>query len=462
VGIITNDPFSRPQAVLNAARRIRLGVERRSTSDFYNGVRDFAGCLNQAEKSSFGLFHAFISVFEFAVTYVLCVASPHKAIVLPWSWAMLHLPRIMQSHAKSQLTSKEIRTHMSALNIINATFSTLHQQINVYLDNGILRFQGFGRAYRSAGAMIVINKRRSTELLSTIILNTDTWPNQASEYRDMRTLTHSTLRSNMPQGMSLDLYDKDKFRLSCIRAYEPYNDKDGLCVITLNDEVTPRPLRPFIDGKAMFSTLSEIVTLANLASTPGPTRPGEAQQGEEYTESELNVIVDVQKRWRKVMKAYPINRRYLQTPAGQYTVQLVEVCNRVFASGVVAFWPIQQKLIMRKVIFMDLFNLIMALDGVLGHLRELQNKWRQEFNNNHSIAQVEELTLIRDKIVSLVENLETVRCDWALQRIQHTVLSTAPDKVSASARGAYRAIMLADEEIQETLIRVEVVADSSL
>jgi hypothetical protein len=71
------------------------------------------------------------------------------------------------------------------------------------------------------------------------------------------------------------------------------------------------------------------------------------------------------------MKAYPINRRYLQTPAGQYTVQLVEVCNRVFASGVVAFWPIQQKLIMRKVIFTDLFNLIMALDGVLGHLREL-------------------------------------------------------------------------------------------
>jgi hypothetical protein len=460
--MMIRDPFSKPQLPLHAARRIRSAVDRRNPGDFYCSVRDFAAQLNQADKSSLGSFHTILSVLEFAVTYVLFIANPHKGIVLPWSWAMLHLPRIMQSQVLFSFTSKEIRTHLSALTIINAAFAALLEQTNGCLEKGILRFHAVGRVVHDPTPMNIIVKRRCTELLTTIIVNMDTWPNQSLDYRDMKKVAYSTLRSNMPQGMSLEWGSNDKFRQSCIRGYKPYNDKDGLCVITLDDEEpAPPALRPFVHDKAQFSTLSDVLTLAKLAAIPQITGQGETPQGEDYTENELKEIIKVQQRWRKVMSASRINRQYRQTRTGHYTTELVEICSRVFGIETALTWPFAKKLFMRKVIFTDVFKLIMSLEGVLDHLRELVNEWRQEFNNNHSIAKLEELTLIRDKIMYLDGNIENLRCDWALGGIRQMVLSTAYGKVSSSARKAQRTVMAAGEEIEETLLRIGVVAETN-
>ena len=457
------DPLYGPQAALKSIQRIRSAVARRNTGEFYNGVRDFAACLNQGDKSSFGLFHALLSVLEFAVAYVLCVANPDNGIVLPWSWTMLHLPKIMQSRVKFPFTPKEVRTHLSALRITNSTFCKLLHQINNMLEKGVFRFQGKGRTIHNPREMTLIIKRRCFELLTTIIINMDTWPNQSPDYKDMKALVYRTLRSNMPQGMSLDFSTKDKFRQSCIRAYAPYNNKDGLCIITLNDEdFAPLTLRQFMDEGAEFAMLSEVVALAKLAATPQPTAPGEGPQVGEYTESELQVIIKVQQRGRKMVKANHINRQYRQTPIGNYTARLVRVCRNVFGNRTAAAWPREKKIAMRAAIFTDVLTLIMFMDGVLDHLRELKDQWRLEFNNDHSIAKLEELTLIRDKIMSLDENLENLRSEWSFGGIQQIMLSTTRGKVSSSTRRATNTLKRADGEIEETLVRIGAVAESGL
>jgi hypothetical protein len=374
----------------------------------------------------------------------------------------------MQSQAKLPVEVKEIRVHLSSLHIINHAFETLLHQINLYIDRGELKLRGMGYATHNPTSMNIMIKRRCTELLTTMIINIDAWPIEKapSEYRDMRRKAHSTIRSNMSPGMSIDFTSIDKLRQSFISAYKSYNNKDGLCVITLDDEEPgAQALRLFLNDKAQFSGLSQVLTLAKLAVVHQPTGQGEVQ-GDGYTESGLKAIIRVQQRWRKVVNACRINLNYRQTRIGHCTCELVELCSQVFSGETEETWPFTRKLCMRKVIFTDVLKLIMSLYGVLDDLRNLRNEWRNEweneFSNHHSIAKVEELTLIRDKIMSLGANIENLRCDWAFSGIRQMVLSTPHGKVSAAARKAQRGAIAAGEEIQETLLRIGAVAEASL
>ena len=117
----------------------------------------------------------------------LCIASPGRGIVIPWSWALQHLSTIMQSPAKDYVfKDREIRVHTTDLMNIILSFCNLMEQVENALTNGILRFQGLGRS----NLPIPIVKRRCTELLATVNLNLNHWPKQPIGFKETEKLVN--------------------------------------------------------------------------------------------------------------------------------------------------------------------------------------------------------------------------------------------------------------------------------
>lgn len=228
---ISRDPFATPQTGLNAAEKIRLAVERREVSTF---VREYLPSIiedplilySTTEFEStpgislqlvinlflghimqFFLFWNMQSHMQYVYRYKLlvyqannihqlCVANPDHGIVLPWSWAMLHLPRVLHPDLRyPKFSSTEIRIHMNLLTTINNYFCMFLNQVNAALDEGILNFHGDRHAFpwNQKREMSIIFKRRSTELLMTVIVNLNHWAHPPTDYIGMKNLARRVL-----------------------------------------------------------------------------------------------------------------------------------------------------------------------------------------------------------------------------------------------------------------------------
>ncbi|KAJ5375537.1 DNA helicase UvrD-like C-terminal, partial [Penicillium concentricum] len=452
-------PLALPCTTLNAAERIRSAVGRRHGQDFHNGVNAFLQCLEKTPKSSLGSLHAVLSVLEFAATYILCIANPGRGIVVPWSWALQHLSTIMQSPAKDYtFKDREIRVHTTDLMNIVVSFCNLMEQVEHALTNGTLRFQGMGRS----GFPIPIIKRRCTELLTTVNLNLNHWPKQPIGFKEMEKVVNRTLRSLIPPGMALELSNSDRFRQSCIREYAAYNLKDELCVIALDDRKSaPLFLRSFTQGNAKFAQLSDILRVSRIAEDPLSMGLGEDWQVDEYTGYELDMITNLQRRWRKVMKILANNRRRAQTREGK----LIQHFHEMFAIRMsvlpAAAWSTLDKIHMRKVVFTDCMKITMSLDGVLASFRQLKDRWRQQFDSNWSTTKLEELSVIRGRILPIDGQLEYIIEHWSPKGIEEGMMTIQAENLGISAREAQRALWAVQREIEIIQSQVDIIAKSA-
>ncbi|KGO54138.1 DNA helicase, UvrD-like, C-terminal [Penicillium expansum] len=452
-------PLALSLTALNAAERIRSAVARRHAQDFHNGVSAFAQCLEKTPKSSLGSLHAVLSVLEFAATYVLCIANPGRGIVIPWSWALQHLSTIMQSPAKDYgFKDREIRVQTTDLMSIVISFCNLMEQVESALTNGVLRFQGLGRS----NLPIPIVKRRCTELLTTVNLNLNHWPKQPIGFKEMEKVVNKTLRSTLiPPGMALEFSNSDRFRQSCIREYAAYNHKDELCVIALDDRKSaPLFLRSFTQGNAKFAQLSDILQVSRIAENPLSMGLGEEWQVDEYTGYELDMITNLQRRWRQVMKVLENNRFRAQTREGKLVQHFHKVCMRRMSVLPAAAWSTRDKIHMRKVIFTDGMKIAMALDGVLDNFRQLKERWRQQFDSNWSTAKLEELSVIRGRILPIDGQLEYIVEHWSPKGIDEGMMTVPAQDLGSSAREAQRALWAVQREIEIIRSQVEIIAKS--
>lgn len=88
----------------------------------------------------------------------------------------------MQSPEKNRVfNDREIRTHTSILMIIMNKFCDLLDQLEDAIGRGQVRFQGIGRSFWS----VPIVKRRCIELLATMSLNLNHWPNPPVGFKDV-------------------------------------------------------------------------------------------------------------------------------------------------------------------------------------------------------------------------------------------------------------------------------------
>ncbi|EKV12225.1 TPR and ankyrin repeat-containing protein 1 [Penicillium digitatum PHI26] len=453
-------PLALPLTALNAAERIRSAVARRHAQDFHNGVSAFVQCLEKTPKSSLGSLHAVLSVLEFAATYILCIANPGRGIVIPWSWALQHLSTIMQSPAKDYgFKDREIRVQTTDLMKIVTSFCSLMEQVESALTNGILRFQGLGRS----NLPIPIVKRRCTELLTTVNLNLNHWPKQPIGFKEMEKVVNKTLRSTLiPPGMTLEFSNSDRFRQSCIREYAAYNHKDELCVITLDDRKSaPLFLRSFTQGNAKFAQLSDILQVSRIAENPLCMGLEEDWQIDEYTGYELDMIINLQRRWRQVMKVLENNRCREQTREGKLVQHFHEVCTRRMSILPAASWSTRDRIHMRRVIFTDGVKIAIALDNVLDSFRQLKGRWRQQFDSNWSTAKLEELSVIRGRILPIDGQLEYITEHWSPKGIEEGMMTVPAQDLGSSAREAQRALWAVQREIEIIRCQVEIIAKSA-
>ena len=129
--------------------------------------------------------------------------------------------------------------------------------------------------------------------------------------------------------MALEFSNSDRFRQSCIREYAAYHHKDELCVVALDDRKSaPLFLRSFTQGNAKFAQLSDILQMSRIAENPLSMGLGEDLQIDEYSGYELDMITNLQRRWRKVMEVLENNRRRAQSGEGKLIQFFHEVCTR--------------------------------------------------------------------------------------------------------------------------------------
>ncbi|CAP86579.1 Pc20g12500 [Penicillium rubens Wisconsin 54-1255] len=453
-------PLALPLTTLNAAERIRSAVARRNAQAFHNGISTFVQCLEKTPKSSLGSLHAVLSVLEFSATYILCIANPGRGIVVPWSWALQHLSTIMQSPAKDYgFKDREIRVHTTDLMNVVISFCNLMEQVESALTSGILRFQGLGRN----SLPIPIVKRRCTELLTTVMLNLNHWPKQPVGFKEMEKVVNKALRSTIiPPGMALEFSNSDRFRQSCIREYAAYHHKDELCVVALDDRKSaPLFLRSFTQGNAKFAQLSDILQMSRIAENPLSMGLGEDLQIDEYSGYELDMITNLQRRWRKVMEVLENNRRRAQSGEGKLIQFFHEVCTRQMSVLPASAWSTRDKIHMRKVIFTDGVKIAMALFGVLDSLVQLKGRWRNEFNSDCSTAKLEELSVIRGRILPIDGQLQYVVEHWSPKGIEEAMMTVPAEDLGASAREAQRALYAVQREIEIIRSQVEIIAKKS-
>lgn len=102
------------------------------------------------------------------------MVSPSNAVVMPWSWALLYLPTIMQTpFADRTLSEREKLGHASCITTIVPIFCKILDNLESAVNSYAVNFNSIGR--RNMPAYFV--KRRNADLLTTLVLNLSHWPN---------------------------------------------------------------------------------------------------------------------------------------------------------------------------------------------------------------------------------------------------------------------------------------------
>ena len=261
--------------------------------------------------------------------------------------------------------------------------------------------------------------------------------------------------------MALEFSNSDKFRQSCIREYAAYNNKDGLCVIALDDRKSaPLFLRSFTQGNAKFVQLSHILKISRIAENPLSMGLEEDWQVDEYTGYELDMITNLQRRWRQVMEVIENNRHRAQSREGKLIQHFHEVCTRRMSVLPAAAWSTRDKIHMRKVLFTDGIKIAMSLDGILDIFRQLKDRWRQQFDSNRSTTKLEELSIIRGRILPIDGQLEYIVEHWSPKGIEEGMMTVPAEDLGVSAREAQRALWAVQREIEIIGSQIEIIAKS--
>jgi hypothetical protein len=261
--------------------------------------------------------------------------------------------------------------------------------------------------------------------------------------------------------MALEFSSSDRFRQSCIREYAAYNHKDELCVVALDDRKSaPLFLRSFTQGNAKFAQLSDILLMSRIAENPLSMGLGEDWQIDEYSGYELDMITNLQRRWRQVMKVLEYNRRMAQTPEAKLTQYFHEVCMRRMSVLPASAWSTRDKIHMRKVIFTDGLKIALSLYDVLENLRELKDRWREEFDSDWSTATLEDLSVIRGRIMPIDGQLEYIVEHWTPKGIEEGMMTVPAEDLGVSAREAQRALWALQREIEIVHSQLEIIAKS--
>ncbi|KAJ5825808.1 hypothetical protein N7474_002946 [Penicillium riverlandense] len=456
---VSIDPLKTACQGFHGAEMIYSGVARRDTWEFYEGMREFLASMERIEMNSLTWFPALLSVVELATTYVLCLINPGNAVVIPWSWALFHLPIAMQSSSASSvaLTDSVKMSHLSFLTIMVSSFCRLLDKMEFAINTHELGFMGRRRV--PAGMI----KRRNTDYLTTVALNLSHWPIIPKGFVDVWSQIQKTLAFTAPQSV-ITTRGFQKLREESIRLYTAYNGKDELYVISLDNQSQP-PLhfRGFIESHGRFETLTTALRSSRLAENPlAMLKCEDSTAGEEYSGHELNMIMNLQRCWRRVMKLIEEKRRMRETPEGKIIASLQRVCSLKFSSlPSHSRLSIKNKVRLRKVLFTDVLKILVELETVAANVQRLKDTCKALFLNTFALAEIEELDTIRACINHVDAGLDALTTKWSLKWIGSVILIMSPRTLEQHACEAIRDLWAAKQEAEVVKYQLNAFASPS-
>jgi hypothetical protein len=114
------------------------------------------------------------------------MSSPDSAIVVPWSWALLHLPIIMLSSDKTHFKERGKRHSTQLLICMVYSLCRVIDTIETATNSTEFSTQGKG----SSDKPLAATRRRYIDFLTTVLLNLQNWPNPPKGLKEMTTLVH--------------------------------------------------------------------------------------------------------------------------------------------------------------------------------------------------------------------------------------------------------------------------------
>lgn len=255
-----------------------------------------------------------------------------------------------------------------------------------------------------------------------------------------------------------------KLREESIRLYTAYNGKDELCVISLDNKSQP-PLhfRGVVDNHGRFERLITVLKSSRIADNPLAMLTGEDSTAvEEYSGHELNMIMNLQRRWRRVMKLIEEKRRMRETPEGKIIASLQRVCSLKFSSVPGhSHLSIKNKVSLRKLLFTDGLNILVELETVAANVQRLKDTCKVLFLKTFALAEIEKLDTIRASINHIDTRLDALTAKWTLKRIGSVILIMPPRTFEHHAREAVGDLREVKQEAEVVKYQLDAFASPS-
>ncbi|KAJ5674702.1 uncharacterized protein N7477_004636 [Penicillium maclennaniae] len=470
-----SNPLNNTFSAVQAVDQIRWAISEANITDFYSRVREFLICVERAEATELRTFHSVMAIFELVATYIvrqfhvwgrerltyilqLCIVNYNNAIMVPSSWAIQYLPVIFKAPLAWNHFYQDSDRNMQ-LGLLKALIGSFCK-ITESLEHAISR-HNFTIEALSHRSSPVVHRKRIFDYLTTIILNLHAYTPLPRGFADMWEKAQQVIINSAPPSFVCSTAIS-KFRDEVTRQYAGYNDKDKLQVICLDDNnKCPAFLRSFVTTASPQVKLSTLLESSSGEDKRAQTTLAkDAADADEYTRHELEVIISLQSRWRRVMKILADARCLKRSNKGQIFLQLFALCQQRFNTlPGSARVSAKEKIRIRKLIFTNGVDIISELNSLYTSLRRLKEKWKSCLENPHVTAEeIEELDTVHGHIRPLEVKLEQIAQLWSLKGLSVSIIMVTAKSHGEKAREAQRTIWAVKQEIEVVRSQLEEVA----
>ncbi|KAJ5980108.1 hypothetical protein N7481_007406 [Penicillium waksmanii] len=404
------------------------------------GLHGFLNATKPVDKLLLSNLHPILSVVEFGVTAFLCAMNPGNAVVLPSSWAFLHLPDIIRSPLELDAAEPRDKDRMECiipLRDVIISFCIIFEKLD---NEAQLPLQFKGRHKSPA-----VPKRRIFDLLLTVMLNLSHYPSRPRGIDSLSARISKTLALVAPPNWASHTMESPaKLREGVKATFSCYAGKNTLQVVTLNDKTTaPAYLKGFVDASAPVMKVSECIKNRwddqfeqdVQDSSAAAFHSVESSHSDEYSPVETNSIIFLQRQWRRRRKILEERHKAAQSVEGNFNMILFNHCQSLLRAKRAGETLIPKYLHVgvRYLVFTHGYRFVVKEDLVKGILLKMREKLRFLFENKElRAADLEELDALRGETWKAEKSARTNSGHHLFSRLELKILPLSSDTLSVT------------------------------
>lgn len=226
------------------------------------------------------------------------------------------------------------------------------------------------------------------------------------------------------------------------QTFHPYNDKDKLCVIPLDDKDTcPSDMSILVMNGAQFMNLRDVShepTETALKSVEKDQNMDGDSEDDDYMGFDPKIILNLQRCWRHVSKRIQESRRIRETTHGQMLLFIQKLCSMQLdeSSDLQSLTKIRT----RAFLFTEGTRILIETDKATRDIQGHRATWKAAIHHRTSIPDLERLDLIASDIGHIESKLDSLRIKWSTKGFEKYGQLVSPRTLTSEAREASRAL----------------------